>query len=134
MLFVSSSSSSTLPQASAGVRSSLPSARPRSRSGGLKKSASSQATLSPVVKALPATAHSRAPASSTAQPREDEPSEECRQILEGRYVLDEQQRAAYDNFTGMLADFDLYMMVNILEDALRDAQQRTMLSDYSQPT
>jgi hypothetical protein len=45
--------------------------------------------------------------------------------------LDDKQKEVYDQFTEMLADFDLYMMVNILEDALKDAQKKTMLEDYS---
>ena len=45
--------------------------------------------------------------------------------------MDDKQKEVYDQFTEMLADFDLYMMVNILEDALKDAQKKTMLEDYS---
>ena len=49
--------------------------------------------------------------------------------FEGGYTLDDKQKEVYDQFTEMLADFDLYMMVNILEDALKDAQKKTMLED-----
>ena len=52
-------------------------------------------------------------------------------IVTGGYTLDEKQEEIYEDFTEMLADFDLYMMVNILEDALKDAQKKTMLADYS---
>ena len=45
--------------------------------------------------------------------------------------MDDKQKEVYDQFTEMLADFDLYMMVNVLEDALKDAQKKTMLEDYS---
>lgn len=58
-------------------------------------------------------------------------SKECKEILRGGYTLDARQQGVYDGFTEMLADFDLYMMVNILEDALKDAQKKTMLEDYS---
>ena len=75
-------------------------------------------------------------------------SEECKQILRGGYTLNDKQQDIYEDFTemsacgvrfwcfpdvllGRLADFDLYMMVNILEDALKDAQKKTMLSDYT---
>ena len=55
----------------------------------------------------------------------------CQEILRGGYTLDDKQTEIYEDFTEMLADFDLYMMVNILEDALKDAQKKTMLADYS---
>ena len=58
-------------------------------------------------------------------------SAETKEILRGGYTLDDKQKEVYDQFTEMLADFDLYMMVNILEDALKDAQKKTMLEDYS---
>ena len=54
-------------------------------------------------------------------------SAETKEILRGGYTLDDKQKEVYDQFTEMLADFDLYMMVNILEDAVKDAQKKTML-------
>ncbi|KAJ1447802.1 hypothetical protein M885DRAFT_541467 [Pelagophyceae sp. CCMP2097] len=51
-------------------------------------------------------------------------------VLQGRYSLDEGQQATFDNFSTMLADFDLHAMVQILEDALREAHTRSRLSDY----
>ena len=47
-----------------------------------------------------------------------------REILRGGYTLTTNRSAVYDQFTEMLADFDLYMMVDILEDALKDAMPR----------
>ena len=64
------------------------------------------------------------------EPAEHDLSEECKEILRGGYTLDADQQEKYDAFTDMLADFDLYMMVNILEDALKDAQKKTMLDEY----
>ena len=39
-------------------------------------------------------------------------SAETKEILRGGYTLDDKQKEVYDQFTEMLADFDLYMMVN----------------------
>ncbi|CAH0368408.1 unnamed protein product, partial [Pelagomonas calceolata] len=38
-------------------------------------------------------------------------SAETKEILRGGYTLDDKQKEVYDQFTEMLADFDLYMMV-----------------------
>jgi len=51
-------------------------------------------------------------------------------ILDGGYALSKQQADVYSAFTRMLAEFDLYTQVNILEDALGDAQSHTLLADY----
>ena len=39
-------------------------------------------------------------------------SAETKEILRGGYTLDDKQKEVYDQFTEMLADFDLYMMVD----------------------
>ena len=46
------------------------------------------------------------------------------------YALDEDQRRTFNNFTAMLAQFDTYAMLDMLEDALHDAQDKTLLEDY----
>jgi hypothetical protein len=46
------------------------------------------------------------------------------------YALDGPQRAAYDAFTDVLAQFDTFAMLDMLEDALHDAQGKTGLADY----
>jgi len=46
------------------------------------------------------------------------------------YALDGPQRAAYEAFTGVLAQFDTFAMLDMLEDALHDAQGKTGLADY----
>ena len=46
------------------------------------------------------------------------------------YTLDEDQRRTFNSFTAMLAQFDTYAMLDILEDALHDAQDKTMFEDY----
>ena len=38
---------------------------------------------------------------------EEDLSEECKQILKGAYTLNDEQKKTYDEFTHMLADFDL---------------------------
>ena len=58
-------------------------------------------------------------------------SEDEARILEGsRYKMTPKQAEVYTGFTAMLADFDVFEMVQILEDALKDAQKQTGLDDY----
>ena len=84
-------------------------------------------------KARPATRDGRATIDGLDEDDGEEVSETCKQILRNAYTLDDEQKEIYDKFTHMLADFDLYMMVNILEDALKDAQKKTMLDHYTCP-
>lgn len=51
-------------------------------------------------------------------------------LLEGRYQMTPEQSEVYNAFTELLADFDVFEMVQILEDALKDAQKQTLLDDY----
>lgn len=53
-----------------------------------------------------------------------------RAIDRSSYKLNKEQEQVYTKFTSLLAEFDSYIMVSILEDALRDAKKKTMLSDY----
>lgn len=46
------------------------------------------------------------------------------------YAFDEDQRRTFSAFTAMLAQFDTYAMLDILEDALHDAQDKTLFEDY----
>jgi len=57
-------------------------------------------------------------------------SEEDRLLLEGNYSFTPDQAEIYDKFTDVLAEFDVALMMKILEDCLVDAQKKTMLADY----
>ncbi|KAH8086132.1 hypothetical protein JL720_7334 [Aureococcus anophagefferens] len=78
-------------------------------------------------KARPATRDGRATIDGLDEDDGEEVSATCKQILRNAYTLDDEQKEIDDKFTHMLADFDLYMMVNILEDALKDAAGNTGL-------
>mmetsp|Transcript_37187 Transcript_37187/g.46866 ORF Transcript_37187/g.46866 Transcript_37187/m.46866 type:complete len:92 (-) Transcript_37187:3-278(-) len=57
-------------------------------------------------------------------------TDEERYMLEGHYHLTPEQANIYRQFTEMLSEFDVSIMMTILEDTLRDAQKCTMLADY----
>ena len=44
---------------------------------------------------------------------EEDLSEECKQILKGAYTLNDEQKKTYDEFTHMLADFDLRVWLRL---------------------
>ncbi|CAM9299335.1 unnamed protein product, partial [Discosporangium mesarthrocarpum] len=58
-------------------------------------------------------------------------SKEELDILKGTYTLNEEQDLTYRRFTRMLIDFDTCTMIRILEDAFQDAQDATMLADFT---
>ncbi|KAF0690516.1 Aste57867_18106 [Aphanomyces stellatus] len=52
------------------------------------------------------------------------------QTLAQTYKLNEAQCRVYDAFSQLLSQFDTTIMLDILEDVLHDAQQKTLLEDY----
>ena len=56
--------------------------------------------------------------------------DECQNILEGTYRLDDNQAALFDEFAQMLTKFDVYAQVRIVEDLLAVAQRESGLEDY----
>jgi hypothetical protein len=47
------------------------------------------------------------------------------------YTLNETQAKAFENFTEMLSGFDTFCMLDILEDALNNAQEKTIMADFN---
>ena len=71
------------------------------------------------------------PAAETATPAlPSDLDDECQNILEGTYRLDDNQAALFDEFAQMLTKFDVYAQVRIAEDLLAAAQRDSGLEDY----
>lgn len=51
-------------------------------------------------------------------------------ILNGKYRLNSHHRRRYDDFVNTLAEFDPHDMVKVVEDALNEACERTLLDAY----
>lgn len=58
-------------------------------------------------------------------------SVEEREIVNGGYTLDCEQKAAFGTFVDMLVNFDTCTMLNIIDDAFREAQSATSLQDFT---
>ncbi len=94
---------------------------------GPKTSAAEPAASTPAGGAAPE-AEPAAQAETLALPSDLD--DECQNILEGTYHLDDNQAALFDEFAQMLTKFDVYAQVRIVEDLLAVAQRESGLEDY----
>lgn len=56
---------------------------------------------------------------------------EERELLNVDYELDEEQKAVFGSFVGMLTSFDTCSMMSIIEDTFREAQSATGLQHFT---